>query len=161
IVRTGHQHLVAFVEQRSQYEVDQLADTVADENLFGRYSRYTARLLLHHNGFTGGENTLLVAVPFGVRQVLDHGEPHRLRRAEPEGARIADVQRDDLVAHPLHFMGAPGQAPADLVAHVAKALAGTNTDFGLHGAKDTALARLRCDGTARPLQIPPPMTRHP
>jgi hypothetical protein len=63
-------------------------------------------------------------VSFARLQVLDHREPHRLRRAEAEQAGIADVERDDLVAAPLHLVRAPRQVAADFIADVGEAGAG-------------------------------------
>ena len=88
-----------------------------------RDAAHAAFLLLHDHGFARREDALLVAVALGGAQVLDHREAHRLRRAEAEGARIADVERDDLVAQPLQLVGAAGQAAADLVADVGEARA--------------------------------------
>ncbi|MGC4111368.1 MAG: hypothetical protein QM747_13280 [Nocardioides sp.] len=87
IVGARDQHLVAVIQQRAQAQVDQLADAVADEHLFGAHARHAAHLLLHHHGLTGREDALLVAVTFRHRHVLDHRQAHRLRRAEAEGTR--------------------------------------------------------------------------
>ena len=78
-----------------------------------------ARLLLHDHRFASREDALLVAVAFGIGEILDHGQAHGLRGAEAEGAGIADVQRDDLVAHALELVRPPGQPATDLVADVA------------------------------------------
>ena len=85
--------------------------------------RDAARLLLHDHRLARREDALLVAVAFRLGQVLDHRQAHGLGRAQAEGARVADVQRDDLVALALELVGAPCQASADLVAHVLQALA--------------------------------------
>jgi hypothetical protein len=47
-------------------------------------------------------------------------------RAEAERARIADVQRNDLVTLPFELLRASGQPATDLVFDVAQAFAGAN-----------------------------------
>ena len=136
IVRARDQHLVAGVEQRAQAEIDQLAHAVADEHFFGADAGDAARLLLHDHGFARREDALLMAVAFGHRHVLDHGEAHGLRRAEAEGAGIADVQRHDLVALALELLGATSEPATDLVLDVAQAFAGADLGFLGHGVPD-------------------------
>jgi hypothetical protein len=51
-----------------------------------------AILLLHDHGLPGREYSFLVTVSFGLAEVLDHREPHRLRSSESEQARVADIQ---------------------------------------------------------------------
>src|SRR5262249_57929382 len=46
---------------------------------------------------------------------------------------VADVERDDLVALPLELVGTPREAAADLVAHVAQALA--RAQLGVHAGR--------------------------
>ena len=50
----------------------------------------------------------------------------------PNTPGIADVQRNDVVPHPLHFVGAPRQIATNLVTDVGKAGAGTD---GAHGKR--------------------------
>ena len=134
VIRTRYEHLVAVVEQRTQREVDEFADAVADEDLLGADAGDTARLLLHHHCLAGGEDAFLVAISFALREVLDHGEPHRLRRAEPEQCGVADVERDDLVTLAGEFLSATGEFAADLIANIAQAVAGADRCIGVvHG----------------------------
>ena len=77
-----------------------------------------ALLLLHHHRLARREDALLVAVALRLTQILDHRKTHGLRRPEPEGARVADVERDDLVSLALELERAAGEAPADLVTDV-------------------------------------------
>src|SRR6202035_347182 len=84
VVRTRHQDLIAAIQQCTEREVDQLADAIADEDLFGSDSPYAAFLLLHDHRFARGEDSLLVHIAFAVAQVLDHGQSHRFRRAKTE-----------------------------------------------------------------------------
>ena len=118
VIRARDQHLVANVEQAAQREVDELAHAVAHEHVVGAHVRDAAALLLHHDRFAGREDALLVAVGLARGEVLDHREPHRLGRAQPEEPRIADVQLDDLVALMLELERAPRELAADLVADV-------------------------------------------
>ena len=140
IVRARHQHLIAVVEQRAQHQVDQLADAVADEYLLGAHPGHAARLLLHDHGFARREDALLVAVALAFGQVLDHRQPHGLGRAKTEQPRIADVQRDDLVALPLQLVRAARKPPADLVADVLERIARSNGVIQAHGRSLTRLA---------------------
>src|SRR5207248_7708759 len=121
-------------------EVDELAHAVADEDFLGRDSGDAARLLLHDHRLARGEDALLMAVALGVGEPLDHGEPHGLGRAQPEGPGVADVERDDLVALALELVGAPGEASADLVTHVLQGLARADGVLAPHPPRITALA---------------------
>jgi electron transfer flavoprotein beta subunit len=132
IVRRGHQHLVAAVEQRAQHEIDQFADAVAHEHRVRTHGLDPALLLLQHDGLTRGEDALGVAVAFRLRHVLDHRQAQDLRRAEAERAGIADVQGNDLVALALQLERAAGERSTDLVAHVVRAFAGPDPGFAFH-----------------------------
>src|SRR5262249_37803664 len=113
-------------------------------------------------------------------QVLDHREPHRLRRAEAEQARVADVERDDFVAAPLHFVSTPRQVATDFVADVCQARAGADGAHALkrflsqrrQGAKEEegnyilteknlAALRLGESLSGRPFNVPSTVTRSP
>src|SRR5690606_29700398 len=89
---------------------------VADEDVLGGRIEHAPLLLLHHDGFPGRENALLIAVAFGRGEVLDHREAHRLRCAEAESAGVADIERDDLVALALELERTAGEPTANLVA---------------------------------------------
>ena len=132
VVGARDQHFLVRREQCPQREVDQFAHAVADEDVVGRDAADAPLLLLHHHGLACREDALLVAVAFGRTQVLDHRQPHGLGRAEAEGARVADIERDDVVTHPLHFLGATGELAADLVADVGETGAGPDGAGG-HG----------------------------
>src|SRR5690606_15782195 len=95
-----------------------------NEHVLRGHVQHAARLLLHHDRLARGEDAFLVAVRLGRAQVLDHREAHRLRSAEAEQARIADVERDDLVALPLELVRAAGEPAANLVADVSELAAG-------------------------------------
>jgi hypothetical protein len=129
IVRAGYEDFVAVVEQRTQAQVDEFAHAVADEDFFGADAGDAAHLLLHDHGLARREDALLVAVTFGHRHVLDHRQPHGLRRAKAEGARIADVERHDLVTLAFELLCATGETPAYLVLDVAQAFTRTNLGF--------------------------------
>src|SRR5439155_17260288 len=133
------QHFVALVEERPQHQVDELAHAVADEDFLGGDAGDAPGLLLHDDRFARGKDALLVAIPFGLRQVLDHGESHGLRGTKAEGPGVADVERDDLVALALELVGAPREAPTDLIAHMLEAVAGADSRFGHHGRRITAV----------------------
>src|SRR4029077_124444 len=145
-VRARHQHFVALIEQRAQHQVDELAHAVADEDFLGRDAGDAPGLLLHDDRFARREDALLVAVPFCLRQVLDHGESHGLRRTQAKGPGVADVERDDLVALALELVGTPGEAPTDLVTHMFQAVAGADTRFGHHGRRITAVRPATVNG---------------
>ena len=72
--------------------------------------------MLHHNGFAGRENTLLMAIGLTLPQVFDHGQAHRFGSPVTKQARIADIQRDDLVTLALQFHRPVSQFTADFVA---------------------------------------------
>ena len=124
IVGTRHQDFVARIEQGSQRKIDKFANSIADEHVLGSDAADAAELLLHHHGFPGRKDALLVAIALRAGKILDHGQAHRLRRAKAKAARIANIQGDDLVAAPLHVVGAIGEAAANLVANLAQGIAG-------------------------------------
>ena len=66
LVRRTLRPEVAGTLPSEQNEVDQLSDAVADEDLFRGYSGNATSLLLHDDGFSGGKDPFLMAVPFGV-----------------------------------------------------------------------------------------------
>jgi electron transfer flavoprotein beta subunit len=132
IIRRGHQHFIAAVQQRAQHEVDQFADPVAHEHRVRAHGLDAALLLLQHDRFARGEDALRVAVALRLRHVLDHRQAQDLRGAEAERARIADVQGDDLVALTLQLQRAAGERATDLVAHVVRAFAGPDPGFAFH-----------------------------
>ena len=88
VVRAGHKHFVARVQQSSQREVDQLAYAVADENFLRGDVLDAAVLLLHDDGFPRREDTLLMTIRFGLPEVFDHRQTHGFRRTESEQSRI-------------------------------------------------------------------------
>src|SRR6202042_2440698 len=104
----------------SQRQVDELAHTVADEYFLGRHPFDAALLLLHDDGFAGGEYALLMHVAFAHAQILDHRETHGLGRTKSKGVGIADVERHDVVSQPLHVERTARELAADLVANVGK-----------------------------------------
>ncbi len=130
IVGAGHQDLVPLVEQSAQREQDQLAHPVAHEDIVRVGVHDPAALLLHHHRLAGRENSLLVAIGFGVAQVLDHRQAHGFGRTKPEGAGIADVQLHDLVPRLFQLGGPTRQRTTDLVADVGKLGAGLNSRRG-------------------------------
>src|SRR5262249_29531780 len=154
VVGTRHEHFVVLVEERPQGEVDELAHAVAAEHLFRRNPTDAALVLLHHHRLACREYAFLVAVALSLGEVLDHGEPHALGGAEPEGARITDVEGEDLVALALEFVRAPREPAADLVTHVPEALARPDAGVALPGLKNNPTAacfrcrRANCDRIA-------------
>ena len=58
---------------------------------------------------------------------------HVFRRAEAEGAGIADVELDQRMSLRLEFAGAPGEFAADLVAHLGQAFPGGDVGRGHAG----------------------------
>src|SRR5207253_6801508 len=99
-------------------------------------------LLLHDHRFTRRKDALLMAVPFRLREVLDHGESHGLGRTQAEGSGVADVEGDDLVALALELVRAPREAPADLITHVPEAVAGADSRFAHHGQRIAVLRQV-------------------
>jgi hypothetical protein len=132
VVRRGHQHLVAIAEQRAQRLVDQLGGAIADEDGFGIAAAHAAVLLLQQDGLARGIHALLVRIALCLRQVLHQRQAQDLRRAEAIGARVADVQRDDLVALPFQLQRAARERAADLVAHMLERLAGLDAGIVFH-----------------------------
>ena len=130
VVGTGHEDLVARVQQRPQRQVDQLADAVADEHLVGADIVDAAVLLLHHHRLARRENALLVTVRFRLAEVLDHRQPHGLRGSETEQTGVTDVQRYDFVTALLEFVRVVGELAADLVLDLAERAAGGDAAGG-------------------------------
>ncbi|MNI30365.1 hypothetical protein D3C73_842110 [compost metagenome] len=123
VVRRGHQHFVARVEQRTQRQVDQLADAVADEHTVGVGIRCATAGVGGGDGFAGDRQALLVGVRIGAAHVIGDGALQMFRCTEAESAGIADVELDQLVALRFQLPGSPCQFSADFVAHFGKALA--------------------------------------
>ena len=134
VVRAGNQHLVAVVEQRPQHQVDQLGNAVADEHVLDRHLAQAALLLLHHHRLARGKDALLVYVALGGAQVFDHREAHRLRRTKAESPGIADIQRNNIVAKSLHFLGATGKLATNLVTNAGERAGGAQGWDG-HGPR--------------------------
>ena len=133
VVGRGQQHFVARVEQRPQRHVDQLADAVADEHTLGAGIGRAAFAVRLGHGFAGQRQALLVGVGVGFGHVRGQGLLQVVGGAETEGARVADVQADQMPALALEFTGAAGKFAADVVADLAKAVAGRHGAVG-HGA---------------------------
>ena len=74
--------------------------------------------------FARGRQALLVRVGIGVGDVVGDRALQVLRRAETEGARVADVELDQLAALGLQLAGAAGEFAADLVTDFGQAFAG-------------------------------------
>ena len=118
VVRRRQEDLVARLEQRLHRHEDQLGDAVAHEHVVGSDADDATRLRVHDDGLACREDPLLMAVAFGLREVLEQREAQRLRRAEAKRGRVADVQLDDIIALALEFLSTPRDRAADLVAHV-------------------------------------------
>ena len=76
------------------------------------------------DGFAGGRQALLVGVRVGVGDVVGDGALQVFRRAEPERARVADVELDQRPALAFQLASSPGQLSADLVADFGEAFTG-------------------------------------
>ena len=135
IVGRRQQHLVARIEQRAQRQVDQFADAVADEHALGRRIGRAAR----------GAGSAAIASRAAGRpcwcvygsvcaMLVGDRALQVLRRAEPEGAGIADVELDQRAALGFEFAGASGQFTADLVADFGQAFAGLQAGRRTFGA---------------------------
>jgi hypothetical protein len=55
-----------------------------------------------------------MAVGFRLAEILDHREPHRLRRPESEQSWVAYIQRNDLVTPLLELVSMIGELAANL-----------------------------------------------
>jgi hypothetical protein len=118
IVRRRDQDFVAVVEQRLQAHGDQFADPVAQVDIVNADVLDAAGLvILRHRG-PGREDPAGIAVALGVGQIPDHVDEDGIRRLEPEGRRIADVQLQDPVALGLHAVRMLKQRTADIVKDV-------------------------------------------
>src|SRR5690606_11491556 len=109
----------------------------------------TALLLLHHDGLARGKVALLIAVALGGVEVLDHRDAHRLLRPEAEDARVADIQRDHLVALTFELLGTASQLPSDLVTDAFEMGTGLQrTDR--HGRSSARKRRVFCPESTTP-----------
>ncbi len=124
IVGRGQQDFVARVEQGAQGDVDQLADAVADEHALGRGVRGAALAMEGGDRLARFRQALLVGVGIGAGDVVGDRALQVFRRAEAEGAGVADVELDQGAALGLQFAGPPGQFTADFVADFGQAGAG-------------------------------------
>src|SRR6185437_6996829 len=124
VVGTGQQYLVAGLQQGPQRQVDQFADTVADEDPFGFHMARAARALLRGDGLARRFQTLLMTVRLALVQVAGDRFAQVRRRFEAVTAGVADVQLDAVMAGRLQLARAPGQRPADFVAYVGKVRTG-------------------------------------
>src|SRR5690606_18784643 len=131
IVGRGQQHFVAGVEQRAQRQVDQLADAVADEHAFGGGIRRAARTMEGGNRLARGGQALLMSVGIGAGDVVGDRALQVRRRAETEGARIADVELDQAASAGFQLAGAAGEFTADFVTDFGQAFAGLEAGHGL------------------------------
>ena len=130
VIRGRHQHLVAIVQQGLHGHHDQLRDAVADVDVAHLDAVDMLFLGVVHHRLAGGEEALGISVATGVGQVEDDVLDDLLRGLEAEGAGIADVELDDVMALLLHLAGAGHDRAADVVADIGH-LGGF--EDGLHG----------------------------
>src|SRR5690606_16841024 len=122
---------VAGVEQGAQRQVDELADAVADEYAFGRGVRGAAAAMEGGDRLARGGQALLVGVGIGAGDVVGDRALQVRRRAETEGARIADVELDQAATTGFQLAGAAGEFTADFVTDFGQAFAGLEAGHGL------------------------------
>ena len=131
VVGRGHQHFLARVEQGAQRDVDQFADAVADEYPFRRGVRRAACLVEGGDGLARFRQALLVGIGIGARDAVGDRLLQVFRRAEAEGARVADVELDQAAPLAFQFACAAGEFAADFIA-----------DFGQAGTGGDLVARI-------------------
>ena len=120
VVGSGDEDLVAGIQQRHEGHRDEFADAVAQVDVIDVDILDPARLVVLRDGGAGGENAAGVAVALGVRQVADHVHQDRVRRFEPEGGRVSDVQFEDAVTLCLHLLGGLKNRSTDVVKDIMK-----------------------------------------
>ena len=98
IIRRGNQHFITAVQQRLHRLDDKFGHAVADVNVFYRYVAHAARLVVLHDGFTGGVQPFGVAVTLCGRQVADHVDQNLIRRVKPERCWVTDVKFENFIA---------------------------------------------------------------
>ena len=149
VIRARHQHLVARIQKCSQRQVDQLANTISNEYFLCGNTLNAAILLLHHNRFARGEDAFLVAIRFRLAEVFDHCEAHGFGRAKSEQTRVADVQRDNLVAAFFQFQGVIRELTANFIANVLEDRAGLDWMVHIDDASQVELAKSLSRSAAR------------
>ena len=155
IIGRGNQHFITGFQQCTQAQVDQLADTVADEHPFRAGTCRSACTLLGGNGFARLRQALLLAIGLAARQGIAHGLAQVCRRLESECAGIADVQAHDVAACGFQVTRPMTEGAADLVADFVEAGTGRNGSLGHVGLRKknfrmVTAAMMQCTGTSRP-----------
>ena len=118
VIRRGHQHLVARVQQRVERQHDQLAHAVADIDVIDRDAADALELRVVHDGLARREKALGIRIAGGIGQVGHDVLAHLVGCIEAERRHVANIQLDDALAVLLHLPG-PGQhRSADVVADV-------------------------------------------
>ena len=118
IIGRRDQHFVAVVEQSLQRHGDQLADAVAEVDVFDLHARHAERLIVLHDRLAGAEQSLRVAVALRLGDVDHHVVQDLLGRVEAPRPRIADVQLGDPESFILQAPRGGQHGSANVVANV-------------------------------------------
>ena len=118
IIRCGHQHFVAGIEQRLHRQHDQLGRAIADDDVVNLHPGDIFALGVMHDRLARGEQALGVAVTRRIGQVDDDILDDLFRRFKAERRGVADVQLDDALAFFFHLLGTREHRAADVIADV-------------------------------------------
>ena len=118
IVRRWNQHLVTRIEQSIHGHHDQFGHPVPDVDILQRHALDLFLLRVMHHRLTRRKDPLRIGVARRVGQVADHIELDFLRRIEAKGAKIADIELDDLVPFIFHALGLLKDRSADVITDV-------------------------------------------
>ncbi len=124
IVRARRQHVLARIQQRRQAKVDSFANALRDKHTLDVGDLLACSLVANGDESLVDPQRRRVAI-FPVAHRLMHSVNHVRRRSEIKTQRIANIQRQNLVAVTGELVGEDGHI-SNGVAHVFEALRSRN-----------------------------------
>ena len=133
VIRRGNQYFITIFQQRLRGQHDQFRYAIPDINVIHLHVGDIFFLRVVHDGFAGSKQPFGIAITGCSRKIADDILQNLVRRLEPEGSRIADVELDNTLAFILHLSGAIENRAAYVVADIIE-FAGFLD--GLHGGHE-------------------------